>query len=136
MKKELQQMLWNIFLRLARSKQKDMAHLARIRAAIFYVKGVKAMRLTFLGYLGLSLLCLLLGSGFILLHIGLFFYLPWTIAAKGLLLLVLGALYLAIGAIALAVLSSEGLWMRLTQADRAVGRAVQNRPLCSRGKEE
>jgi len=136
MKNEINQFLWKMFVGLARSKQKDMAHLARIRAAMLYVKGVQTMRLTVVGCLGISLLCVLLCGGFILFHVGLFFYLPGSIAVKGLILAVLGAIYLLIAITVLASLSSERFWMRMSKADETVKRAVKNESLCSGDKEE
>lgn len=124
-------LLLKLLVRIARGKQRAMLHLTRIKFATCYVKSVRTVRMMFLAYLGVTLFCLLLGCGFILLHVGLFYHLTWSVPAKGLLLLALGGVYLLIAITALAFLTSERLWMRASRADKAVQRAVSDKPIAN-----
>lgn len=133
MKKELQRILWVLLIRTVRKQHQSMLHLSRIKAATYYVQGVRSARLGLLGYLGLCFLRLLFGAGFLLLHAGLFLYLPWDLKTKGFWLLVLGGAYLLIAVLALAFLLSQRMWMRVSGADQAVHRAVSNQALRAKG---
>jgi len=122
-------LLWLLILRLVRRQQRNAVHMARIKTATYYVKGVQAARLSLMAYLGLCMLRFTLGFGFVLLHAGLLVYLPWSAKQKGLLLMGLGGFYAVAGMIVFAALLSQRTWMKATRADEAVARAVRNRPL-------
>jgi hypothetical protein len=90
----------------------------QIEAAAVYVAGVRKARQAFIALLGLALVLLLALSGFVLIHVALFVWLPWSLPAKALVLLVLGVVYLGGGLAVVLGLSSDRTWMRFTKVDR------------------
>jgi hypothetical protein len=92
----------------------------QIEAAAVYVAGVRKARRAFIALLGLALSLLLALSGFVLIHVALFAWLPWSLPAKALVLLVLGMVYLGGGVAVVLGLSSDRTWMRFTEVDRVL----------------
>ena len=90
----------------------------QIEAAAVYVAGVRKARQAFIALLGLAVFLLLTLSGFVFIHIALFAWLPWSLPAKALVLLVLGMIYLGGGLAVVLGLSSDRTWMRFTKVDR------------------
>jgi hypothetical protein len=90
----------------------------QIEAAAVYVAGVRKARQAFIALLGLALFLLLALSGFVFIHVALFAWLPWSLPAKSLVLLVLGVVYLSGGLAVVLGLSSDRAWMRFTKVDR------------------
>ena len=90
----------------------------QIEATAVYVAGVKKARRAFIALLGLALSLLLALSGFVLIHVALFAWLPLSLPAKALILLVLGMVYLGGGVAVVLGLSSDRTWMRFTEVDR------------------
>jgi ABC-type dipeptide/oligopeptide/nickel transport system permease subunit len=87
-------------------------------AAAAYVAGVRKAHQAFIALLGLALSLLLALSGFVLIHVALFAWLPWSLPVKALVLLVLGVVYLGGGLAVVLELSSDRTWMRFTKVDR------------------
>ena len=129
MKHEWNRLLLALALRLARRQQRSTLHLARIRCAEGYVKGVRSVRRGVMAYLGLCLLRFVLGFGLVLLHAGLLLYLPWGLREKGLLLLGLGGIYMIVALAVFCGLLAQRTWMTASRADEAVRRAIRNQPL-------
>jgi hypothetical protein len=90
----------------------------KTEAAAVYVAGVRKARQAFIALLGLALFLLLALSGFVLIHVALFAWLPWSLPAKSLVLLVLGMVYLGGGLAVVLGLISDRTWMRFTKVDR------------------
>ena len=90
----------------------------QIEAAAVYVAGVRKARIAFIALLGLALSLLLALSGFVFIHVALFAWLPWSLPAKALVLLILGMVYLGGGLVVVLGLSSDRTWMRFTKVDR------------------
>jgi hypothetical protein len=93
----------------------DILH---IEAAAVYVAGVRKARQAFIALLGLAVFLLLALSGFVLIHVALFAWLPWSLPAKALVLLVLGMIYLGGGLAVVLGISSDRAWMRFAKVDR------------------
>lgn len=127
MNRRFHRLIWLLLLRMVRRQRDSIIHLTRIKTAIYYVKGIQSARLALVGYLGLCLLRLIFGAGFVLVHAGLFLYLPGDMRTKGKWIMVLGGIYLLISIIVFAVLLSQRIWMRVSGANKAVMRAVDNR---------
>ncbi len=87
-------------------------------AAAVYVAGVSKARQAFIALLGLAFSLLLALSGFVLIHVALFAWLPWSLPVKALILLVLGMVYLGGGLAVVLRLSSDRAWMRFAKVDR------------------
>jgi hypothetical protein len=90
----------------------------QIEAAAVYVAGVRKVRQAFIALLGLALVLLLALSGFVLIHVALFAWLPWSLTAKALVLLVLGIVYLGGGLVVILGIRSDRTWIRFTKVDR------------------
>ena len=90
----------------------------KIEAAATYVAGVRKVRQAFVALLGLALFLLLALSGFVLIHVALFAWLPWSLPVKALALMILGLVYLGCGLAVVLGLSSDRTWMRFTEVDR------------------
>jgi hypothetical protein len=90
----------------------------KVEAAVVYVAGVRKAHQAFIALLGLALFLLLALSGFVLIHVALFAWLPWSLPAKALILLVLGVLYLGGGVAVVLWLSSDRTWMKFAKVDR------------------
>ena len=121
---------------LIRRQYRTAVQLARIKAAVIYVRGVQAARGVFLATIAFTILNLLLVCGAIVFHFGLFAYLPWTVRARGCLLMSLGAGYFVIAIVVLCYLSRQRFWMRLTGADDLARRAADGEPLGGVSDEE
>jgi hypothetical protein len=96
----------------------------RIEAAIRYVDGVKKARQGFIALLGTFLLALLMMSGFLLIHVALFVWLPWSVPVKALILLILGVVYLGIGLAFVLKITSNRAWMEFTGVDEVLDRSL------------
>lgn len=59
---------------------------------------------------------LLLISGFLLLHIALFLYLPWDITDKALLIFILGLAYTTVPIFVIGYYRSRGHWLKISGA--------------------
>ena len=90
----------------------------KLQAAAVYVAAVKKTRQAFIALLGSFLLLLLMMSGFLLIHIALFIWLPWSVSLKALILLILGVVYLGGGLAVVLRLSSDRAWMKFAKVDR------------------
>jgi uncharacterized integral membrane protein len=99
-------------------------HDLRIIAATEYVAGVRKARRAFIALLASFLLLLFLMSGFLLIHVAFFLWVPWSLPVKAMVLLVLGAIYLGGGLIAVWRISSDRAWIRFTKVDRILANVV------------
>ena len=104
--------------------------LLRIEAAKSYLHGVRMARLSALGLMRMGLMIGLLCVGVVLFHVGLFILLPWTLAAKAVLGMVLGLAYVIIGGSALYAAMDEKTWMEQSGAagmlKEALGQALKD----------
>jgi hypothetical protein len=101
--------------------------LLRIEAAKSYLRGVRMARLSALGLMKMGLVIGLICVGVVLLHVGLFILLPWTVEAKAVLGMFLGLAYVVGGVVALRGAMDEGAWIEKTGAaammDEAIGQS-------------
>ena len=95
----------------------------QLRTAAIYLKGIRGARLAFLGVIALTMLMMLLGGGFALLHIGLYLLLPSP--ANVVTMLVLGGVYTLLAIIVLAKICSEKTWMQVTGAGKLASQALR-----------
>ena len=105
-------------------REKSMMFLEN-KSLAWYIKSIAAARKAFIGTVALASLILVLFTGFVMIHMGLFFLLPWSLGARATLILVLGAIYFAAAIIVLLKVSSERFFMRKSKASEMVDRFVQ-----------
>lgn len=105
---------------LLKGQQRQLMRPLHIRMAIAKVEAVKLARNSVLGLCVLNLFCILLLSGFLLFHIGLFFYLPGSTADRGLIFMILGGSYVILMLLGMGMALSQKRWMRISGADKAV----------------
>jgi hypothetical protein len=94
--------------------------IVKAEAAAAYVSCVVKVRRAFIALLSLAMCLLLALSGFVLVHVALFAWLPWSVGVKAPLLLILGAVYLGCGLAMVLRVSSDRAWMRFAKVDRIV----------------
>lgn len=97
--------------------------LVRIRAATCYLQGVQGARRGFIAILLLGVCLMLLGCGFVLLHVGLFLLLPqwWNFGV----LMGLGGFYILAVLVLLRWLCAEKTWLRFTKAGEFAVKAAR-----------
>ena len=108
------QIMKDLLVRLLKVYFEDAISLAKIRAVSYYVKAIGAAREVFIAHILLKCLLLLMLAGFVLMHVGLFIALPCCPAWKGILLLILGAMYFLIALLAAVKMCSQKYWMRFS----------------------
>jgi hypothetical protein len=92
--------------------------IVRTELAAAYVGCVAKVHRAFIALLCLALCLLLALAGFVLIHVALFAWLPWSLPVKALLLLILGVIYLGCGLAVTFVISSDRTWMKFAKVDR------------------
>ncbi len=97
----------------------------KIQAAIWYVKGVAQARRIAVRVVSIGAALLLGTAGFILFHVGLFLWLPVSLAVKGVLLAALGLVYLVAAWLVIRALLSEGSWLRTSGANDLIAHATR-----------
>lgn len=103
--------LAGIAIKLLDNYRQLSLQLLRIEAAKCYLRGVQLARLSAIGLVQVGLLIALIGIGALLLHVGLFILLPWSVATKAILGICLGLAYMTIGCVALHAAMGERVWM-------------------------
>jgi hypothetical protein len=97
----------------------------KIQAAIWYVKGVAQARRIAVRIVAVVAALLLAMVGFVILHVGLFLWLPVSVATKGMLLAVLGLIYLIVAGLVIRALLSEESWLRNSGASDFIAGATR-----------
>ncbi len=92
--------------------------IAKAEAAAAYVRCVLKVREAFVALLSLATFLLLALAGFVLIHVALFAWLPWSMPVKALVLLMLGVVYLGCGLAAAFAISSDRTWMKFAKVDK------------------
>jgi hypothetical protein len=83
-----------------------------------YIRGVDQIRLVFVSGLLAVFWVMLAFSGFLMVHIALFFLLPWSPQTNAIVLLGIGASYFVIATLFIARLSSRRTWMKMSGAEK------------------
>jgi hypothetical protein len=96
----------------------------KIRATIWYVKGVARARRIAVRVVAIVAALLLGTAGFIVFHVGLFLWLPVSLAVKGMLLAALGLIYLISAGLVIRSLLSQGTWLRESGAHDLIAQAM------------
>jgi len=88
----------------------------KLRAAIYYLEGVKGAHRILILVCVLVFVITLIGAGLVMVPLALLLFMPWEPTTKAVVGIVIGAVYLMVPAAALISLLSEKRWMRLTGA--------------------
>ena len=88
----------------------------KLRAARYYLEGVKGAHRILILVCALVLVITLIGAGLVMVPLALLVFMPWDPVTKAVVGIVIGAVYLLVPAVALTTLLSEKRWMRLTGA--------------------
>jgi len=129
----LKGILAGIAIKLLANYRQLSVQLLQIEAAKAYLHGVQMVRMSAIGLMRVGLFVALIGVGVLLLHVGLFILLPWSVAAKAVLGMCLGLAYVIIGCVALHAAMSEKNWMEKSGAtdmlEDAIGLSKEDRPV-------
>lgn len=90
--------------------------LLKIEVTKSYLHCVRMARLSAVGLMWMTLVIALMCLGALLLHVGLFVILPWSVESKAVLGMCLGLLYMAVGGIVLRAATNERTWMEKSGA--------------------
>lgn len=90
--------------------------LLKLRAATYYLEGVKGAHRILILICLLVFVITLIGAGLVIIPLALLLFMPWEPSTKAVVGIVIGAIYLLVPAVALISLLSEKRWMRLTGA--------------------
>jgi hypothetical protein len=117
----------NLVLKVVENYRHLSIQLLKIEVAKAYLYGVKTARLSAIGLMQMGLVIGLIFTGTILLHVGLFILLPWTLEAKAVLGMCLGLVYMAIGVWVLHVAMTEKNWLEKSGAIEMLETALSTR---------
>ena len=107
-------------LPLLKLYKKSVVRFVKSEAAAMYRKSVLTSRKVFVGIVALILGLGLLISGFVLLHIGFYFYISLVLGKTKLavlLLCILGAIYFLVPMIVLGIAVTERIWLKYSKCD-------------------
>ncbi len=96
----------------------------KLRAAIYYLEGVKGAHRILILVCLLVFVITLIGAGLVMVPVALLLFMPWEPTTKAVVGIVIGAVYLLVPAVALMSLLSEKRWMRLTGATDVLRKLV------------
>ena len=99
----------------------------KIKAVSTYLKVVDGVRKGVLGVVALLLVLMLLITGFVAIHVGLFILFEWDLRTVGIVTLCLGAVYFLVPAIAIMVATSEKTWMKVSGGNELVRKVTKPR---------
>jgi hypothetical protein len=88
----------------------------KLRAAIYYLEGVKGAHRVLILICLLVFVITLIGAGLVMVPLALLIFMPWEPTTKAVVGIIIGVIYLLVPAIALVSLLSEKRWMRITGA--------------------
>lgn len=98
--------------------------LVKIKALVYYIKGIKIARYLYLGLVLLLVLFICMVSGFLLIHVAFFYYMPWSRDVKLLTIFALGICYFLIPLGIYIYYASQRSWMKLSKADELMHKVL------------
>ena len=125
LKKKFMDLLYDVSVGLVKDYQKTAVDIAKIEAATFYVKTVRAVRqqcfLMTLVIFGL----LVYANALAIFQVALLLYAPWPVSGKIASAALIGVLGFIAPLIFILRFFSEKRWMQVTKADACVAAAVE-----------
>lgn len=116
-----------IFTDLLRQYRETSMDLVKMKTLTYYIKGVKTLRLMYLGIFLLLLLFIFMINGFFLIHLAVFYYIPWSRDAKLLAIFSLGMGYFLIPLGIYLYCASQKYWMRLSKANSMIQNVFESK---------
>lgn len=101
---------------LVKSYLESILELAKIRAAICYVNGIKVARRLFILWCALVFCLVLLAIGLGLIPIALCLYMPWTPQTKAMVAIAFGLVYIVVPLLVMINVFSQKRWMKISGA--------------------
>lgn len=117
-------LLAGITIKLMDNWRRLSLQLLKIEAAKLYLHGVRMARWSAISLLRIGLAIGLIGVGALLFHAGLFILLPWTVASKAILGLLLGLAYVGIGYAVLHAAINEKTWLEKSHVAEMIKEAT------------
>ena len=102
------------------AQRSSLVHWGRLRMAFLYIRTIKTTRLLFISLLGMGLCLLLALCGFVLFHVGLFVYSPWSPQFKMSLAFFCAALYFGLAALFFYKIFSQRQWLNMFHAQHII----------------
>ena len=96
----------------------------KLRAAVYYLEGVKGAHRILILICLLVFVITLIGAGLVIAPLALLLFMPWEPTTKAVVGIIIGVAYLVVPAITLISLLSEKRWMRLTGATAVLRKLV------------
>lgn len=101
--------------------------MTQVKAAQFYVRGVKNVRIFFLGILFVMFSLVLLASGLLLIQTALFTYSQWSVQVKFIIALVLGGVELLGAIFILFCIFREENWVKFCGIQKVLDVVIEDR---------
>jgi hypothetical protein len=120
--------LLSLALALIKRYKKISIEYLKIQGAIYYVKGVRAVRQSVVALVLVMVLMSVIAAGFVILHVGfalLIHEYTKSLFTTGVILASLGGFYLLVPLCIVVHLTSEKTWMRLTNADKIINGVIK-----------
>jgi len=97
----------------------------KIKAATFYLEGVKGARRVVILLCLLVFVITLIGAGFVLIPLALLFFAPWEPQTKAIVGIAIGAVYLLAPLVVMFMVLTEKRWMAVTGAQHFVKKLLE-----------
>jgi hypothetical protein len=112
---------------LVNSYLDSLLELAKIRAAVCYVNGLKVTRRLLMLWCRLAFCFALLAMGLGLIPIALCLYMPWTPQTKAFVAIAFALVYIIVPLIVILRAFSQKRWMRISRANDLVGSVLDKK---------
>lgn len=109
---------------LARECKQTLTHFTKIKGVFYYIKAIKVARSVYIRIFLVILSFIVMVNGLMFLHVSFLYYFPFSREAKALTVLLLGILYFLIPIGALLFFTSQKMWMKFSQANELIRKAV------------
>ena len=97
--------------------RKASVDLTKIKMSIWYLHGIKALRLLFISLLGAGMCLVLFMSGLILFHLAIVLYVPWEPQVKLGFTLMCAVIYILLAGGFFSYAFAEDKWLKIFNAD-------------------
>jgi len=110
---------------LSRTYVDPLIRVLKVKAAVFYLEGVKGARRVLILLCLLIFVITLIGAGFVLIPISLLIFAPWEPQTKAIVGIAVGTVYLLVPLAAVLLVLTEKRWMEVTGAQDFVKKLLE-----------